>query len=259
MAQTTGETPALRIRSSRRSIAIFLSVVVSLTAFGLSAPCRAAGESSSNAPMQSGIDKAARDLFPNPTLTSPAKNNYRQDPLTPPLSVGWPFQAVGRLESLPHRGEGHALWSAKGLEWPAFPKAPAMNYRRDTGATNDALSPRPSPMGRGGQEDDEEATGPDNDDNYPSVLLTPVEYEQLEQILRIGGATPLVVAAVKGAGVGVTVLIAMCAFILGLVIMRRIFNFWWDKDLYDNTWASTCIVCMKLLVLGWIITAAVRG
>lgn len=96
-------------------------------------------------------------------------------------------------------------------------------------------------------------------DNERTVALTGEEYEALLQVIKPGAATPLQVALVNAAVVGTKIIIVMLAFVIGLVIMRRIFDRWWDQDLYNDTWASMCVVIAKLIVLGWILTATVRG
>ncbi len=96
---------------------------------------------------------------------------------------------------------------------------------------------------------------PDQD----GITLTAEEYEQLKQVIAVGGATPLQVALVNIASLGTRLFVVSLVVLAVFLIYRKKFDFLWDQDIWDDTWASVAVICMCLLVLGWVITAAVRG
>jgi hypothetical protein len=87
--------------------------------------------------------------------------------------------------------------------------------------------------------------------------LTPEEYRQFKKLISRQPATSLQVALVNSASIGTTILIAGFALIALLWVLRQMFNFWFDKDIYDDTWASVAVVVALLLVTGAVIVAAV--
>ena len=92
-----------------------------------------------------------------------------------------------------------------------------------------------------------------------TVMLTDEEYAQFKQIVTIGGATPLQVGMVKAAVVGVNVLAACLGLILGMTVLRYVFNFWFDPDIYNNPVLSTIVVTAMIIMMGVVVYGAVRG
>ena len=89
------------------------------------------------------------------------------------------------------------------------------------------------------------------------ITLTAEEYEQFKQLVKIGRATPLQVGSVTGASVGIVILLAGTAYIGFLVLLRYVFNRWFDQDVYTKTWPSTVVICVMILGAVAILCAAV--
>ena len=90
-----------------------------------------------------------------------------------------------------------------------------------------------------------------------TVMLTDEEYQQFRQIVKIGRAPALQVATVTGAAVGMVILLAGLAYILFLVLMRYVFNRWFDQDVYGKTWPSTLVICVMIFGAVTVLAAAV--
>ena len=101
--------------------------------------------------------------------------------------------------------------------------------------------------------------GPNAATNQIGHILTDEEYQQFRKIIDNSGATVLQVGTMKATIQGITVLIVMLALIGGLMVLRRMFDRWFDAHIYDNTWASTAVVVALLLILGMVLTAAIKG
>jgi len=95
-------------------------------------------------------------------------------------------------------------------------------------------------------------------DDDAGMTLTQDEYDGLKQMLRISGATPLQVGLVKGSMNGTALLLNFLFWLVGLIILRYAFNRWFDANVYDDTWASTCVICMMLWCTKEILVAAVQ-
>jgi hypothetical protein len=89
--------------------------------------------------------------------------------------------------------------------------------------------------------------------------LTDEEYRFFTQMREAGSAAPLQVGLMKAAVVGVALLLASVFWMAFLWFLRRQWNFWFDKDLWDNIYASTVVVCVLLYCTKEVLVAAIKG
>lgn len=80
----------------------------------------------------------------------------------------------------------------------------------------------------------------------PGKTLSEDEYGQLKRLLSNSAAAPLQVALTNTAVRATNVLIVGLAWIAFLLILRRMFNYWFDKDLWNDKTASTVVVSILL-------------
>jgi hypothetical protein len=91
----------------------------------------------------------------------------------------------------------------------------------------------------------------------PGKTLTDDEYGQLKRLLSNSAAAPLQVALTNTAVRATNVLIVGMAWIAFLLILRRMFNYWFDKDLWDDKTASTVTVGILLVCSAYLLGACV--
>jgi hypothetical protein len=118
----------------------------------------------------------------------------------------------------------------------------------------------------------EDLERPDQDDTTEAIVLTPDEYRRLKQpgrsltddeykefknLTTISKATPLQVAAVNLAIKATGVFVIGLAWLLFLHVLRRSWNFWFDKDLWGQTWPSVVVVTVLLICTAWILVSVV--
>lgn len=86
--------------------------------------------------------------------------------------------------------------------------------------------------------------------------FTSQERNELRKILAINRSTPSQVALVNLAVRGTALFAVFMVWLLCLVIFRRVFNYWWDADVYRQVWPSTLVIVAMLYCTAWILRAA---
>lgn len=102
---------------------------------------------------------------------------------------------------------------------------------------------------------------PDGGQSEPSdegIGLTREEYEQFKQITRAGRAAPIDVALVNLAVKGTGLLVVGLSWLIFLVILRRVFDRWFDEDVYSAAWPSTVVIAVLLACTAWILVSVVQ-
>lgn len=98
------------------------------------------------------------------------------------------------------------------------------------------------------QEDVDEAPGSPSDRQVREPAAEDSRY------MRAGPAeVGLTNAAIKGGGL----LIVSLFWLVFLVILRRIFDKWFDEDVYTQAWPSTAVICTLLFTTAWILVSVI--
>ena len=91
-----------------------------------------------------------------------------------------------------------------------------------------------------------------------SNALTPEETQRLRQVIEPGRATALEVAAVNIAVKGTSLLMYFVVWCVGLWILRREFDYWFDEDVYSQTWPSVVVIVALLVCTAWVLVSTVQ-
>lgn len=87
--------------------------------------------------------------------------------------------------------------------------------------------------------------------------LTEEEYAQLQELLANRTATPIQVGLTNVAVKGTSLFMVSVMWLVFILILRRVFDYHWDKDIWENTWASVTIISVMLLCTAYILRAVV--
>ncbi|MEW6351284.1 MAG: hypothetical protein AB1646_19695 [Thermodesulfobacteriota bacterium] len=94
---------------------------------------------------------------------------------------------------------------------------------------------------------------PDSPFTDRAIGLSPEEYSQFREIARLSRATAwevgLLNVAVKGSGL----LMGSIVWLVFLLILRRLFDYWWTERVWGDKYTATIVICVKLLATAWVL------
>jgi len=92
----------------------------------------------------------------------------------------------------------------------------------------------------------------------PKPQFTPEEARKLRQVIEPGHATAIQVALVNIAVKGTSLIMYFFVWCLGLWVLRREFNYWFDEDVYSQAWPSTAVIVVLLFCTAWVLVSTVQ-
>jgi hypothetical protein len=90
-----------------------------------------------------------------------------------------------------------------------------------------------------------------------SLELTPDELVKVRKLLEKRVATAKDVAWVNVAVKGTALVMALCIGLIFLVVLRYVFNRWFDEDVYTQAWPSVAVIAAMLAFMAVVLYGAV--